>query len=233
MYQKNMNFHHNLNQIKQIVTQTELECDRTPGSVLLLAVSKQQSIKAINELFHLGINHFGESYFQEAQQKINALKNIPICWHFIGPIQSNKTKGIATSFSWVHSISRLKIAQQLNGYRPINLDPLNICLQISLVEEKTKSGIPPEEAAELALAVSQLPHLKLRGLMTIPPPQQDIQTQYEIFMQLNQLMHSLNHELGLNMDTLSMGMSDDLVPAIKAGATIVRIGRALFGERQK
>ncbi|MCW8444262.1 YggS family pyridoxal phosphate-dependent enzyme [Fluoribacter gormanii] len=228
-----MNFYQNLNQIKQLIAQTELECDRNPGSILLLAVSKQQSIEAIRELFHLGVTHFGESYFQEAQQKINALKNMPICWHFIGPIQSNKTKGIANSFSWVHSISRFKIAQYLNEYRPIELGPINVCLQISLVEEKTKSGIPPEHAAELALAISELPHLKLRGLMTIPPPQHDMRTQYELFMQLNQLMHSLNQELGLNMDTLSMGMSDDLVPAIKAGATIVRVGRALFGERQK
>ncbi|QMT59672.1 YggS family pyridoxal phosphate-dependent enzyme [Legionella sp. PC997] len=228
-----MNFYNNLKLIKELIRQTELECDRKPGSVLLLAVSKQQSIEAINELFQLGITNFGESYFQEAQKKIDAFKNSPICWHFIGPIQSNKTKGIATSFNWVHSISRFKIAQHLNEYRPRHLDPLNICLQINLVEEKTKSGIPPEHAAELALAVNQLPYLKLRGLMTIPPPQQDMQSQYEIFKQLNQLMHSLNRELGLNMDTLSMGMSDDLVPAIKAGATIVRVGRALFGERQK
>lgn len=228
-----MNLYQNLNQIKQLITQTELECGRKPGSVLLLAVSKQQSIEAISTLFQLGITHFGESYFQEAQQKINALKNMPLCWHFIGPIQSNKTRGIATSFSWVHSISRFKIAQHLNEYRPVDLGPLNICLQINLVDEKTKSGIPPEQAAELALAVSQLPHLKLRGLMTLPPPQHDTQIQYDLFIQLNQLMHSLNQELGLDMDTLSMGMSDDFVSAIKAGATIVRVGQALFGERQK
>ncbi|KTC79038.1 YggS family pyridoxal phosphate-dependent enzyme [Legionella cherrii] len=228
-----MSLQHSLNQIKQLITQTELECGRKPGSVLVLAVSKQQSIEAIRELFQLGITHFGESYFQEAQSKINALKNLPICWHFIGPIQSNKTKGIATLFDWVHSISRLKIANYLNEYRPSNLDPLNICLQINLVDEETKSGIPPEHAAELALAVSQLPHLKLRGLMTIPPPHKEMQAQYDLFIQLNQLMHSLNQELGLDMDTLSMGMSHDFVPAIKAGATIVRVGQALFGERQK
>lgn len=228
-----MNLQQNLHQIKQLIKQTELECDRKPGSVLLLAVSKQQGIEAINELFNFGVTDFGESYFQEAQQKIHALKNLPLCWHFIGPIQSNKTKGIAASFNWVHSISRFKIAQNLNEYRPIDLGPLNVCLQINLVDEKTKSGIPPEHAVELALAVSQLPHLKLRGLMTIPPPQEDSRTQYELFIQLNQLMHSLNRELGLDMDTLSMGMSDDLVPAIKAGATIVRVGQGLFGERQK
>ncbi len=228
-----MNLQQNLYQIKQLIKQYELDFSREPGSVLLLAVSKQQSIEAISQLFHLGVTHFGESYFQEAQQKINALKNMPICWHFIGPIQSNKTKGIATSFNWVHSVSRLKIAQHLNEYRPPHLAPLNICLQINLVNEKTKSGVPPEYAAELAFAASQLPHLNLRGLMTIPPPQQDTETQYDLFMQLNQLMHTLNQELRLNMDTLSMGMSDDLVSAIKAGASIVRVGRALFGERQK
>lgn len=228
-----MNLQQNLYQIKQLINQSELNFNRKPGSVLLLAVSKQQSIEVISQLFHLGVTHFGESYFQEAQQKINALKNMPLCWHFIGPIQSNKTKGIAASFSWVHSVSRLKIAQYLNEYRPTHLAPLNICLQINLVDEKTKSGIPLEAVAELALATSQLPHLKLRGLMTIPPPQQDTQTQYDLFIQLNQLMYSLNQKFGLNMDTLSMGMSDDLVPAIKAGATIVRVGRGLFGERQK
>lgn len=161
------------------------------------------------------------------------MQSVPICWHFIGPIQSNKTKGIAALFHWVHSISRLKIAECLNEFRPLNLGPLNICLQINLVDEKTKSGISPEYAVELARAVSQLPHLKLRGLMTIPPPQHDPQIQYALFNELNQLMHSLNQELGLDMDTLSMGMSSDFVTAIKAGATIVRIGQGLFGERQK
>ncbi|MBI2785054.1 MAG: YggS family pyridoxal phosphate-dependent enzyme [Legionella longbeachae] len=228
-----MNLYQNLNQVQQLITQAELASGRKSGSVLLLAVSKQQSVELIKEAFQFGIKHFGESYFQEAQKKINELQNLSICWHFIGPIQSNKTKGIASNFSWVHSINRYKIAYQLNEYRPKNLDPLNICLQINLVDEKTKAGISPEHAIELAQAVSQLPNLKLRGLMTLPPPQKNPQDQYDLFIQLNQLMHSLNNQLNLNMDTLSMGMSDDLVPAIKAGATIVRIGRALFGERQR
>lgn len=228
-----MALYQNLNRVQQLITHAELASGREPGSVLLLAVSKQQSIAAIREVFHLGITHFGENYFQEAQKKIQALNDLPLCWHFIGPIQSNKTKGIATSFSWVHSINRLKVAQQLNQYRPANLALLNVCLQINLVNEISKSGIPAENAAELALAISQLPNLKLRGLMTIPPPQKDSQEQYHLFNKLKQLLQSLNQELGLNMDTLSMGMSDDLVPAIKAGATIVRIGQAIFGERQK
>lgn len=228
-----MNLYQNLNQVKQLIIQTALACDRPLESILLLAVSKQQSIDKIQEAFQLGISNFGENYFQEAQQKIEALKELPLHWHFIGPIQSNKTKGIASAFSWVHSISRFKIAYQLSEHRPRELNPLQVCLQINLIDEKSKSGISSEHAAELALAVSQLPHLKLRGLMTIPPPQKDPQIQYEVFIRLKKLMYSLNKQLGLNMDTLSMGMSDDLIPAIKAGSTIVRIGRAIFGERQK
>jgi pyridoxal phosphate enzyme (YggS family) len=227
-----MTLSHNVNQIRHLIAEVEKTSARIPNDVLLLAVSKQQSAKAIAEVFQLGINNFGENYFQEAQAKIAQLKELPICWHFIGPIQSNKTKGIATSFSWVHSVNRLKIAALLNEHRQADLAPLNVCIQINLIDEDTKSGIPPEEAAALAVAVNKLPHLKLRGLMTIPPPQNNPQEQYDLFMQLNHLMHSLNKEYGLKMDTLSMGMSDDLIPAIKAGSTIIRIGRAIFGERK-
>ena len=228
-----MNLQSNLNQIQQLIKQAALESGRNENEVLLLAVSKQQSAKSIAQLFELGVKNFGENYFQEAHEKINALKELPICWHFIGPIQSNKAKNIARDFNWVHSINRLKIAQILNEHRPSNLPPLNVCLQVNLVPEETKSGISPEDVIELALSVSQLPHLKLRGLMTIPPPEHNPQKQYELFRQMALLLKSLNIQLGLNMDTLSMGMSDDLVPAIKAGATIVRIGRAIFGERGK
>ncbi|MFJ1268216.1 YggS family pyridoxal phosphate-dependent enzyme [Legionella lytica] len=228
-----MNLQHNLNQIQQLIRQAELESGRNAHEVLLLAASKQQSAESIAQLYELGVRDFGENYFQEAQEKINALKDLPLCWHFIGPIQSNKAKNIARAFNWVHSVNRLKIAQILSENRPSNLPPLNLCLQVNLIPEETKSGINPEEVTELALAVSQLPHLKLKGLMTIPPPEQAPQKQYELYMQMNQLLKTLNQKLGLNMDTLSMGMSDDLVPAIKAGATIVRIGRAIFGERAK
>lgn len=227
-----MNLQHNLNHMQQLIKQAELDSSRIADDVLLLAVSKQQSIHAITDAFKLGVTHFGESYYQEAQYKINALKDLAICWHFIGPIQSNKTKGIASHFSWVHSVNRQKIALLLNEHRARHLEPLNVCIQVNLVDEESKSGITPTEASELAAAISQLPHLRLRGLMTIPPPQQDQQKQYDLFMQLNQLLHTLNQQLGLTMDTLSMGMSDDLVPAIKAGATIIRVGRAIFGERQ-
>lgn len=228
-----MTLQQNIYQIKDLIKQSALLCDRNPNDILLLAVSKQKNTQEIREVYNSGISHFGESYFQEAQKKIHELQDLPLCWHFIGPIQSNKVKGIATHFSWVHSIDRIKIAQLLHEHRPENKEPLNICLQINLVAEETKSGVAPEDAVDLAKVVSKLPRLKLRGLMTIPPPQQDPQKQYELFLQLNELKHRLNHKLGLEMDTLSMGMSDDLVPAIKAGATIVRIGRAIFGERQK
>ncbi len=222
-----------LTQINDLIQQATRESNRTANDVLLLAVSKQQHPEAITKAFKLGLRHFGENYFQEALKKITVLSNLPIIWHFIGPIQSNKTQGIATHFSWVHSVDRLKIALKLNDYRPSELGPLNVCLQINLVGEKTKSGIAPEEALELALAIKQLPHLTLRGLMTIPPPEKDPQKQYELFITLKQLQASINQKLGLEMDTLSMGMSDDLIPAIKAGATIIRVGRAIFGERQK
>lgn len=227
-----MNIGQNIDEVRQIITQAELSAHRVPGSVLLLAVSKQQNSDAIKEAFQHGITNFGENYYQEAHEKITKLIYLPIFWHFIGPIQSNKTKGIAAHFDWVHSVNRIKIAELLNEYRPPNLAPLNVCLQVKLVEEETKSGISIDMTGELALAVSKLPHLKLRGLMTIPPPQKDQEKQYQLLLQLKQLMHSLNQKFNLNMDTLSMGMSDDLVPAIKAGSTIVRIGRSIFGQRQ-
>jgi pyridoxal phosphate enzyme (YggS family) len=219
--------------IKKLIQDTELSCNRAPDSVLLLAVSKQQSTTAIKEAAHLGLTDFGENYYQEALEKIMVLNDLNLNWHFIGPIQSNKTKGIAAHFSWVHSVNRLSIAERLNKDRPEDLPPLNICLQINIINETSKSGVSPIEAKELVRAISLLPRLRLRGLMTIPPPEPDPEIQYYTFMQLNQLMQALNKELGLDMDTLSMGMSDDLVPAIKAGATMVRIGQALFGKRNK
>lgn len=226
-----MNIDQNLQKVRESIAQAAMTSNRSRDSILLLAVSKNQSIESITRAFHLDITNFGENYYQEALIKINTLKDLPICWHFIGTIQSNKTKGIATHFHWVHSVNRFIIARLLNEYRPYHLPPLNVCLQINLVAEETKSGILPEHAKELALTVSQLPNLKLRGLMTIPPPQRDQEEQYNLLLQLNQLKASINQETGLKMDTLSMGMSDDLTPAIKAGSTIVRIGRAIFGER--
>lgn len=226
-----MTLSHNIDHLQQLIRNTEHSCHRAPGSVLLLAVSKQHSVESIAEAFRLGITHFGENYYQEAEQKIKALSHLNISWHFIGPIQSNKAKGIATHFDWVHSVNRISIAERLNQYRSSDLPPLNICLQVNIIEEPSKSGIPSDNTLELARSINQLPRLKLRGLMTIPPPQTDPHAQYELFIQLNHLLHSLNDQLGQNMDTLSMGMSEDIIPAIQAGSTIVRIGRALFGER--
>lgn len=227
-----MNLSHNLTCIKSLINDAVLAEHRQPDSVLLLAVSKQQTAAAIRKANELGIQDFGENYFQEAQNKMDQLQDLALTWHFIGPMQSNKSKGIAARFDWVHSIDRLKIATLLSEHRAECLPPLQVCLQINLVAEETKSGVSPAEAMDLALAVSQLPHLKLRGLMTIPPPNNSKQEQYELFLRLTNLKDCINKQLGLDMDTLSMGMSDDLIPAIKAGATIVRIGRALFGERQ-
>lgn len=224
-----MSLHHHINQVNQLITQASKESQRELGEVLLLAVTKQQSIETIKEAHKLGLSHFAENYVQEALPKIEQLKQYPLVWHFIGPIQSNKAKAIAMHFDWVHSINRIEIAQALNKHRPTQKPPLQVCIQINLVDEPTKSGIPTEEAQTLAQKISLLPNLQLRGLMTIPPPVGP--NHYELYLQLNKLMQELNATLDLNMDTLSMGMSDDIMPAIKAGSTIVRVGRALFGER--
>lgn len=220
-----------IQQLRELIEHTELSCHRPIDSVTLLAVSKQQTSQAIHTAYNAGLTHFGENYYQEAKAKIDLLNHLAINWHFIGPVQSNKTKGIATHFHWVHSINRIKIAQLLNDHRPAHLPPLNVCLHVNLVNEETKSGISPVQAQQLASAVSKLPNLKLRGLMTIPPPQDSRQQQFNLFTELSDLKKLLNAQLELSMDTLSMGMSDDLIPAIEAGATIVRVGRAIFGER--
>lgn len=227
----NMTLSHNINHIQKLIRQTTESCHRASDSVLLLAVSKQHSALDIEEAVRSGLTQFGENYYQEAEAKIRQLRHLKISWHFIGPIQSNKTKGIAAHFDWVHSINRFSIAERLSHYRPLELAPLNVCLQVNVIPETSKAGIGSEEALDLARAVTQLPNLTLRGLMTIPPLQHNPEAQYEVFARLRDLMHSLNHQLGLKMDTLSMGMSDDMVPAIEAGATIVRVGRAIFGER--
>lgn len=216
-----------IQQIHELISQTEHTAHREPGSVLLLAVTKQQPESLIREAYTYGIRNFAESYLQEAQEKMQLLQELPICWHFIGPIQSNKTKGIATHFDWVHSLARQKDALYLNQYRATQ-KPLNVCIQVNLVNEASKSGIPPKEVPELAAFIAQLPHLTLRGLMTIPPPMHQELEQLHLFQQLKTLLQTTNQHLKLNMDTLSMGMSNDMIPAIKAGATIVRIGRALF-----
>ena len=193
----------------------------------LLAVSKTKPAAAIREAFAAGVADFGENYLQEALDKQAQLSDLPVTWHFIGPIQSNKTKPIAEHFAWVHSVDRLKIAERLSAQRPAHLPALNICLQVNVSGEASKSGCTPDELTALAQAVTQLPNLRLRGLMTIPEPTDNPSEQLAAFARLRELQQGLN----LGLDTLSMGMSHDLEAAIAEGATWVRIGTALFGAR--
>jgi len=193
----------------------------------LLAVSKTKPADAIREAFAAGVTDFGENYLQEALDKQTQLSDLPVVWHFIGPIQSNKTKPIAEHFAWVHSVDRLKIAERLSAQRPAHLPALNICLQVNVSGEASKSGCSPDQLSALAHAVTQLPNLRLRGLMAIPEPTDDVSEQRAAFARLRELQQSLN----LDLDTLSMGMSHDLEAAIAEGATWVRIGTALFGAR--
>ncbi len=204
--------------------------ERNPDNVKLLAVSKTQSAAALREAYAVGQRHFGENYLQEALDKQAQLADLDgLIWHFIGPIQSNKTKTIAEHFAWVHSVDRLKIAQRLAAQRPANLPALNVCLQVNVSAEASKSGCAIEEAASLARQIAVLPRLRLRGLMTIPAPTDDPAQQRTAFARLHGLYQHLYSELAL--DTLSMGMSQDLEAAIAQGATWVRIGTALFGAR--
>ncbi|WOG28502.1 YggS family pyridoxal phosphate-dependent enzyme [Endozoicomonas sp. 8E] len=204
------------------------------SQVKLLAVSKTKPAGMIAEAWQLGQRDFGENYLQEAVDKITRLRDLEgLVWHFIGPIQSNKTRDIASHFQWVHSVDRFKIAQRLNDQRPEQFPPLNICLQVNISEEESKSGATLTELPELAVAISQLPRLRLRGLMAIPAPEEDEAKQRAPFKKLANTLESLNHEHHLTMDTLSMGMTSDLEAAIAEGATMVRIGTALFGARSR
>jgi hypothetical protein len=198
--------------------------------VQLLAVSKTRPAEDIRAALQAGQTRFGESYLQDALPKIEALDGEAIEWHFIGPIQSNKTRDIARHFAWVHSVDRLKIARRLSEQRPDNLPPLNICLQINISGEVSKSGVVPQDAGSLAQAIAELPRLRLRGLMAIPAAVADEAQQRIPFSRMRKLYESLNHH-GLHLDTLSMGMSNDFEVAIEEGATIVRIGSAIFGPR--
>ncbi|MCU1718642.1 YggS family pyridoxal phosphate-dependent enzyme [Pseudomonas sp. 5P_3.1_Bac2] len=204
---------------------------RQSATIGLLAVSKTKPAAAVRDAYAAGLSDFGENYLQEALDKQQLLNDLPLVWHFIGPIQSNKTKPIAEHFSWVHSVDRLKIAQRLSAQRPSDLPPLNICLQVNVSGEASKSGCAAEELPALAQAVTQLPNIRLRGLMTIPEPTEDVAAQHAAFARLRNLQDGLNAELNLGLDTLSMGMSHDLEAAIAEGATWVRIGTALFGAR--
>ncbi|WP_322845137.1 YggS family pyridoxal phosphate-dependent enzyme [Pseudomonas sp. B33.4] len=208
--------------------QTATQAARRPeNSVQLLAVSKTKPAEALREAYAAGLRDFGENYLQEALSKQLELADLPLIWHFIGPIQSNKTRAIAEHFDWVHSVDRLKIAQRLSEQRPAELAPLNICIQVNVSGEASKSGCTPADLPALAEAINALPRLKLRGLMAIPEPTDDRTEQDAAFAAVQKLQASLD----LPLDTLSMGMSHDLESAIAQGATWVRIGTALFGAR--
>ena len=217
----------NISTLESRIHAAALAARRDPASVGLLAVSKTKPASAIRETFAAGLRDFGENYLQEALGKQAELSDLPLCWHFIGPIQSNKTRAIAEHFDWVHSVDRLKIAQRLSEQRPPQLEPLNICIQVNVSGEASKSGCTPQDLPMLAEAISALPRLRLRGLMAIPEPTDDIEAQQAAFATVTSLQQALN----LPLDTLSMGMSHDLEAAISQGATWVRIGTALFGAR--
>lgn len=212
------------------IRQAEQKYGREPGSVKLLAVSKTRPVDEIRAARECGQFDFGENYAQEAVDKILQINDPRLIWHFIGPVQSNKTRQIAAHFQWVHSVDRVKIAQRLNDARPGHLPPLNICIQINISHEKSKSGISPDDLPELVAACGNLPHLRLRGLMALPEPSADIELQRNPFRQVKMLLDSVSSPL-LPLDTLSMGSTQDMEAAIAEGATIVRIGTALFGAR--
>ena len=217
----------NIAKVRARIREAAQASQRDSAAIGLLAVSKTKPAAAIREAFASGQRDFGENYLQEALGKQAELSDLDLIWHFIGPIQSNKTRSLAEHFDWVHSVDRLKIAQRLSEQRPAHLPPLNICLQVNVSGETSKSGCTPEELPALARAVTQLPHLKLRGLMTIPEPTEDPVAQREPLAQLRELRDGL----GMDLDCLSMGMSQDLEAAVAEGATWVRIGSALFGAR--
>lgn len=217
----------NISTLAERIRNAAQAVQRDPASVGLLAVSKTKPARDLREAYAAGLRDFGENYLQEALGKQTELSDLPLIWHFIGPIQSNKTRAIAENFAWVHSVDRLKIAQRLSEQRPAELPPLNICIQVNVSGEASKSGCTPQDLPALAQAISALPNLRLRGLMAIPEPTEDSDEQNAAFAAVRTLQDQLN----LPLDTLSMGMSHDLEAAIAQGATWVRIGTALFGAR--
>jgi pyridoxal phosphate enzyme (YggS family) len=224
----------NIGSVTRRIQKATLKAGRSAGSVHLLAVSKTRPPEEIRTAYNAGQRAFGENYVQEALDKVDKLQGLDaIEWHFIGPIQSNKTRQIAEVFAWVHSVDRLKIAQRLNDQRAPSLPPLNICLQVNINNEETKSGCAPEELIDLADAIEEMPNLSLRGLMAIPDPDQPEAELRSSFRKLaNALKHMRQEAPGCGpLDTLSMGMSGDLEMAIEEGATWVRVGTALFGPR--
>jgi pyridoxal phosphate enzyme (YggS family) len=219
-----------LSHVRAQIESASQAAGRTPHSVTLLAVSKTWGPEAVRAAYAAGQLAFGENYIQEAVDKIKALNDLPLVWHCIGPIQSNKTRLVAEHFDWVHSVDRLKIAQRLSEQRPPHLPPLQVCIQVNVDGGETKSGVSPDALPELAQAVSRLPRLQLRGLMTLPEPAETAAHMRAVHAQAHALFEQLRQQ-GLPLDTLSMGMSADLDAAIAEGSTMVRVGTAIFGKR--
>jgi pyridoxal phosphate enzyme (YggS family) len=219
----------NLQRVRSRIAQAAKGCGRATDGITLLAVSKTQNAEAVRQAFAAGQHTFGENYIQEGVDKIAALADLPLQWHCIGPIQSNKTRLVAAHFDWVHSVDRLKIAQRLSEQRPAGMAPLQVCIQVNIDGGVTKAGVAPEAALELAQQIQALPNLRLRGLMTIPEPATEAAT-LAVHQRAKSLFDALNAQ-GLGLDTLSMGMTADLEAAVQAGSTMLRVGTAIFGAR--
>ena len=219
-----------LTAVRARIGELERRYHRTPGSVTLLAVSKTKPPEAVRAAIAAGQHAFGENHLQDAMTKVEALAGQGVSWHFIGAVQSNKTRPIAAHFDWVHGIEREKIATRLSAQRPADRGPLDVCIEVNVSGEDTKSGVPPAAVEPLARMVHELPGLRLRGLMAIPRPAEDFETQRDPFRLLREILDDLNAK-GLGLDTLSMGMTADLEAAIAEGATMVRVGTAIFGPR--
>ena len=220
----------NLQHVQTRIAQACVQAGRAPDAVALLAVSKTFGADAVAQAHAAGQTAFGENYIQEAVQKIQGLRHLPLEWHCIGPIQSNKTRLVAEHFDWVHTIDRLKTAQRLSDQRPDHLPPLQVCIQINVDGGPSKSGVPPQEALALAQAVAALPGLQLRGVMCIPEPAPDFVAACTVFTRASAVFNEIQ-KAGVPLDTLSMGMSGDLEAAIASGSTMVRVGSAIFGGR--
>jgi len=225
---QNLTLH--VNHVRSRIRSAAIAAGRDPESITLVAVTKAKTAESVRLAATAGVTDFGENYLQEAQLKMEQLADLKLTWHFIGGIQSNKTRAIAERFDWVQSVDRFSVARRLSEQRPFHAPPLNVCIQVALVPEPTKGGVAPDELAALAAAVAGLPRLKLRGLMCVPPPQANAAAERAVFASLRMALEDLN-AAGLKLDTLSMGMSGDFESAIAEGATQVRVGTALFGAR--
>jgi pyridoxal phosphate enzyme (YggS family) len=225
---QNLTLH--VNHVRSRIRSAAIAAGRDPESITLVAVTKAKTAESVRLAATAGVTDFGENYLQEAQVKMEQLADLKLKWHFIGGIQSNKTRAIAERFDWVQSVDRFSVARRLSEQRPFHAPPLNVCIQVALVPEPTKGGVAADELGTLAAAIAGLPRLRLRGLMCVPPPQANAAAERAVFASLRMALEDLNAG-GLALDTLSMGMSGDFESAIAEGATLVRIGTALFGAR--